>query len=295
MNSQVLTLGSCGAWPEPGRACSGFVLDHDGFRVVFDLGYGTLPRLLSHLGSAVGDGIGAVIVTHQHPDHMVDLHGLFRARWFGHRDAQPIPLYAPDGVVARVVARVVALEEEDDGAVQQVFDWHPLPTAPYRVGPFLLESVALPHYVPNAGVSLSTPGLRVAYTGYTGPDPALVDLGRDADLYIVEATSRAQQSGTPSRETEEQSPGRPATATAPSSAPHRDRQPARDPSLHDDTTRHQSRSRSPVMAPAVVGRRCLSHEESGERPRPPMGSDPSQRLSARACRAAAGAGGSRRR
>ena len=38
MDSHLVILGSCGAWPEPGRACGGFVVDHDGFRVVLDLG-----------------------------------------------------------------------------------------------------------------------------------------------------------------------------------------------------------------------------------------------------------------
>lgn len=191
--SRLVVLGGCGAWPEGGRACSGFVLEHDGARIVLDLGYGTLPRLLALLGSSAADGIDAVIVTHKHPDHMVDLHGLFRARWFGGRGAAAIPLYAPDGVLARMVAL------EDDGAepVRRVLDWHPLPAAPYQVGPFRLESVALPHFVPNAGVRLSSPGLTVAYTGDTGPDPALAELGRDADLYIVEATSRNQQPGVP--------------------------------------------------------------------------------------------------
>ena len=192
MRSRFVVLGSCGAWPEAGRACSGFVFEHEGYRVVLDLGYGTLPRLLTLLGSSAGDGIDAVIVTHEHPDHMVDLHGLFRARWFARREAPAIPLYAPDGVVARVSG----LEEDDKAAVRHVLDWHPLPTMPYEVGPFLLESWALPHFVANAGVRLSAPGLTVAYTGDTGPCPALADLGHAADLYVVEATSRTQRPGT---------------------------------------------------------------------------------------------------
>ncbi|MHB8324054.1 MAG: MBL fold metallo-hydrolase [Candidatus Dormibacteria bacterium] len=114
MRSRFVVLGSCGAWPEAGRACSGFVFEHAGYRVVLDLGYGTLPRLLTLLGSSAGDGIDAVIVTHAHPDHMVDLHGLFRARWFARREAPAIPLYAPDGVVARVSG----LEEDDEAADQ---------------------------------------------------------------------------------------------------------------------------------------------------------------------------------
>src|SRR4029450_4377373 len=98
MSRRLVVPGSCGAWPEAGRACSGFVVEHGGARVVLDLGYGTLPRLLGLLGSAVADGVDAVIVTHQHPDHMIDLHGLFRARWFGRPEAPAIPLYAPEAL-----------------------------------------------------------------------------------------------------------------------------------------------------------------------------------------------------
>jgi ribonuclease BN (tRNA processing enzyme) len=195
MNSRLVVLGSCGPWPEAGRACSGFVLEHAGVRVVMDLGYGTLTRLLELLGSSVGDGIDAVIVTHQHPDHMLDLHGLFRARWFGRPEAAAIPLYAPEGVVDRLCG----LEEEEEAvaAIRKVFDWHRLPSGPYAVGPFRLESQALPHFVPNAGVRLSANGLTVAYTGDTGPDSALVELGHEADLYIVEAMDRDQDPSTP--------------------------------------------------------------------------------------------------
>jgi ribonuclease BN (tRNA processing enzyme) len=164
------------------------VLEHAGFRIVMDLGYGTLTRLLQLVGSSLGDGIDAVIVTHQHPDHMLDLHGLFRARWFGQRSAAAIPLFAPDGVVDRLKG----LEEDDASAIEHVFDWQPLPARAYEIGPFRLASLRLPHFVPNAGVRLSAKSLTVSYTGDTGPTPALADLGRDADLFIAEASDRFQ-------------------------------------------------------------------------------------------------------
>ena len=90
-------------------------LEHEGFRLVMDLGYGTLPRLLALVDSVHGAGIDAVVITHKHPDHMLDLHGLFRARWFGDRDGEPIPLYAPAGVVLRLQS----LEEDDDDASER--------------------------------------------------------------------------------------------------------------------------------------------------------------------------------
>lgn len=37
----------------------------------------------------------------------------------------------------------------------------------------------------------------MAYTGDTGPDPAVAELGRDADLFIVDATDRHQGAAVP--------------------------------------------------------------------------------------------------
>jgi ribonuclease BN (tRNA processing enzyme) len=47
---------------------------------------------------------------------------------------------------------------------------------------------SLPHFVPNAGLRMAAGGRVVAYTGDTGPAPELVDLARDVDVYLAEAT-----------------------------------------------------------------------------------------------------------
>lgn len=185
---QVTVLGSCGAYPEPGRACSGFLVEWDGFRLVLDLGYATLPRLLSHCPDGALD---AVVITHEHPDHCIDLHGLFRMRLYG-GDGTKLPLYCTPGVLTRLSG----LEPEAD--LRSVFDIHELPGA-HRVGPFELTGVLLPHYVPNVGVRLQNHQITLAYTGDTGPDSLLAELGRDSDLYIVEATDRKGEPQQPQR------------------------------------------------------------------------------------------------
>ncbi|MFC0430732.1 MBL fold metallo-hydrolase [Kutzneria buriramensis] len=177
---QVTVLGSCGAFPEPGRACSGFAVDWDGYRLVLDLGYATLPRLLAHWPDGAVD---AVVITHEHPDHCIDLHGLFRMRFYGAPGRARLPLYCPPGVLDRLSGL------EPDVDLRAVFDMHLLPGT-HRVGPFDLTGVPLPHYVPNAGIRLQADGVALAYSGDTGPSPLLAELGRDADLFIVEATDR---------------------------------------------------------------------------------------------------------
>ncbi|HUQ60074.1 MBL fold metallo-hydrolase [Lentzea sp.] len=173
---RLTVLGSCGAYPEPGRACSGFAVEESGHRLVLDLGYGTLPRLLELWPS----GPDAVVITHEHPDHCADLHGLFRMFHYGKRGR--LPLYCPPGVVRRLQGL------EPEVPLTEVFDVFTLP-GEWKVGPFRLTGADLPHFVPNAGVRLEASRV-FAYTGDTGPSPELAALGRDADLFVVEATDR---------------------------------------------------------------------------------------------------------
>lgn len=58
----------------------------------------------------------------------------------------------------------------------------------FEVGPFRVDTVALPHFVPNAGIRLTAGGRVVAYTGDTGPSPDIAVLAWDADVLIAEAT-----------------------------------------------------------------------------------------------------------
>ena len=185
----LTVLGGTGAYPEPGQACSGFLIDWDDFRVVLDLGYATLPRLLAHVPDA---DVDAVVITHEHPDHCIDLHGLLRIRRYGRPTAQRLPLYCPTGVLARLRGL------EPDLELQSAFDVHDLPGS-YQLGPFTLSCVRLPHFVPNVGIRLDTQTVAIAYTGDTGPDPLLAELGRNVGLYIVDATDRPGESEKVSR------------------------------------------------------------------------------------------------
>lgn len=174
----LTVLGSCGAWPEAGRACAGFLLEYDGFRVVLDLGYAALPRLLEHCPKGEVD---AVVVTHQHPDHCVDVSGLARVRYYEAPDAPPVALHCAPGVID--VLR--ALEPNPDPA--EVFAVHDLASTD-RIGPFEVRTVELPHYKTNLGVRLTAPGVSVAYTGDSGPSPDLQKLADGTDLFISDAT-----------------------------------------------------------------------------------------------------------
>jgi ribonuclease BN (tRNA processing enzyme) len=94
-------LGSCGAWPGPGQACSGYLVEHDGFRLLIDLGYATVPKLLEQMNA---DEVDAVFISHGHPDHCADLNPLLRARALRDDPPAPLPLYALPGALDAVLA-----------------------------------------------------------------------------------------------------------------------------------------------------------------------------------------------
>ncbi|GAA4218446.1 MBL fold metallo-hydrolase [Actinocatenispora rupis] len=182
---RVTVLGSCGAWPEAGRACSGFLVEAGGRRLVVDLGYGTAPRLSA---AVPVETLSAVVVTHAHPDHWIDLHALFRARYYGHRGTglPPLPVYLPAGLTELLVAL------EGEGGPEPLRETFTV--REYAAGEVVdldglrVALVPLPHYVPNMGVRVEGDGAVFAYTGDTGPAAEVADLGAGADLFAVDAT-----------------------------------------------------------------------------------------------------------
>ncbi len=177
---RITVLGACGAWPEVGRACSGYLVEHAGFRLVMDLGYATLPRLLEHVEPRRVD---AVLISHGHPDHCADLNPLLRARALSTPAAPPLPVYALPGALDAVLAL------DEPHVLADACALHPLTGGDYvELGPFTVRTVRLPHFVANVGFRLSVGGSVVAYTGDTGPSPAVVELAHRADVLLAEAT-----------------------------------------------------------------------------------------------------------
>jgi ribonuclease BN (tRNA processing enzyme) len=180
---QLTVLGSCAAWPDVGRAATGFLLEHDGFSVALDLGTGTLANLQRHVPH---EGLGGVVITHEHLDHCLDLYPLTVARAFHPEPLTPLPLYAPPGVFERIAA----LEDEEGvEEMRQLFDVRPFqPGETFELGPLQVSTRLPPHMVPNAGLRIDADGRTMMYTGDTGPSNQIDELARDCDLLVAESS-----------------------------------------------------------------------------------------------------------
>ncbi|MCC3772968.1 MBL fold metallo-hydrolase [Streptomyces sp. UNOC14_S4] len=177
---QLTVLGGCGAWPTAVQACSGYLVEYAGFRLLIDPGFATLPSLLHH---STVDAVDAVLVSHGHPDHCADLNPLLRARGLSDDPPPALPVYAPHGAVDAVLAL------DKPSMLAKAYHLHEFgPGDRFDIGPFTTDTWLLPHFVPNVGIRLATPEAVLAYTGDTGPSPDIPRLAQGADLFLSEAT-----------------------------------------------------------------------------------------------------------
>ncbi|MEX0992146.1 MAG: MBL fold metallo-hydrolase [Actinomycetota bacterium] len=178
-----LTVLGCSAWPGPGGAASGYLVQHDGFNLLVDCGNGTLAKLQEHI--EIRD-IGAVLVTHAHPDHFADLYSLWVAVAFGEQADRGIPLYAPPGFMDTVTS---VSDESSSSYVHDTFSFNPVhPGGEQTVGSVTVTAFGMNHPRGAVGYRVEAGGAVLAYTGDTGPTDRVTDLARGAGAFVCEAT-----------------------------------------------------------------------------------------------------------
>src|SRR5882757_2235981 len=171
----MTVLGGCGGWPAAGQACSGYLIEASGFRLLIDPGYATLPRLLEHIDATEVD---AVLVSHEHPDHCADLNPLLRARALREDPPPPLPVHALPGALDAILA----LDHEMLTERRHTYDLHTFGDRDQlTIGPFVVDVRLLPHFVTNAGFRITASAV-LAYTGDCGPDPGVVEVSDPSSL-----------------------------------------------------------------------------------------------------------------
>lgn len=178
---KLTVLGCSGSLPGPDSAASGYLVTADGFHLVLDLGSGALSSLQRHL--AVPE-IGAIALTHLHPDHCMDLCGLYVAAKYAPGSPIPrIPVYGPAGTAKRMA---LAYDLPEDPGMEEELEFHAWQEV-QRIGPFTVRTAPMAHPVPAYAIRVEHGNKSLVYTGDTGPNDALVRLARGADLLLSEA------------------------------------------------------------------------------------------------------------
>lgn len=179
-----LTIAGCsGSYPGPDSAASCYLVTADGFRLVLDLGNGGFGALQRFADPA---GIDAVLISHLHADHCLDLCSYQVFRVFGGPEPlPPIPVFAPAGAAARL-DRAAAVDGGQP--VSEAFRFETLAPGRLEIGPLTVTAAHMNHPVETFGFRLEHAGRVFSYSADTGPCDELVRLGEGADVLLSEAT-----------------------------------------------------------------------------------------------------------
>ena len=182
---KLTVVGCSGSFPSAESACSSYLVEADGFRMLLDMGNGALGELQRHVGLY---DLDAVLLSHLHADHCIDMCGYFVARYYRHDGgpASAIPVYGPAGTERRL--SIAYGDVPDEKCMSEVFDFRTLQPGSFRLGPFTVTTGLVRHPVEAYGFRIEHGGRVLAYSGDTGPCPELQDLAQDADLFLCEAS-----------------------------------------------------------------------------------------------------------
>jgi ribonuclease BN (tRNA processing enzyme) len=179
---EITVLGCGAAYPRPGGACTGFLVDEGDTTVWLDAGNGTFSRLQLITDFRTLD---AVVISHGHPDHTSDILPLMYGLGFDPATpATRVDMFAPPDVVPAIKRALGAKSKEIFDAV---FDVHGV-DEPFKAGSLRFDAFRTLHPVETYGFRVEGNGTTLAYTSDSAWTDELVGPCRGADLLIAEAT-----------------------------------------------------------------------------------------------------------
>jgi ribonuclease BN (tRNA processing enzyme) len=196
---RLTVLGKSPSWEDAGGACSGYLLESDGRAVVIDCGNGAFAKLRRFRDYTRVD---AVLVSHLHADHFLDLVPWAYALTYAPRQ-QPVPvdrwdgtsepgrprLIAPTGA-AEVFRRVTGAWGPDD-LIEKAFALEEYEeNSEVEVGTLHFSFRLVPHFAQTFACRVTSGHDRatLVFGADSGPNDHLVEIAEGADLLIVEAT-----------------------------------------------------------------------------------------------------------
>src|SRR5829696_2270771 len=177
---RLTVLGKSPSWQDAGGACSGYLVEENGTRVLLDCGNGVFAKLRERIDYV---DVDAVVISHLHADHFLDLVPYSYALTYAPRQ-QPVPvhtwpgtdnparpaLHAPPG--ARETFRRVVGAWGNDDLIENAFDLTEYDvSSELQVGPLRVRFHPVPHFTETYAVAISQDGGgRIVYGADSSPN-----------------------------------------------------------------------------------------------------------------------------
>lgn len=194
----VTVLGSSPAWPNPGGACSGYLVSNEADNVLVECGFGIFSRLRQRLSL---NDLNAVVISHLHADHLMDLVPLRYGLKYGGLRADPkLPLYAPPGSREFFSSLGTVLDRDAHFFDETYCLREYVPGTPIQIGSLKLDLREVQHYIPSYAMAIQA-GRKLVFSADAAPCQVLAELASEADLFLCEAaiTDPSQDDPDPAR------------------------------------------------------------------------------------------------
>lgn len=188
---RLTVLGSAASHAGEGQACAGYLVEGGGSRIMLDCGNGAVANLYRVADPLTLD---AVFVTHNHPDHYVDLYSLqAMLRYAPSGPIEGLRLYMPEDLFPRMQ---LLLSERGGAEFREAFAFTPLRGGePVLVGGMRVTPREVEHTDPTFALVVEADGTSLCYTADTAPGDNVVEAARGCGLLLAEATLPEQFAG----------------------------------------------------------------------------------------------------
>jgi ribonuclease BN (tRNA processing enzyme) len=196
---RITVLGKSPAWQDTDGACSGYLVQEDGAALLLDCGNGVFSKLRRYHDYL---DVDAVVISHLHADHVLDLVPYASALTYAPRQQQrPVRprLFVPEGGRA-ALRRVCGGSGMPEDHLERAFDLRAYsPADVLEVGAMHVRFHRVPHFLPTCAVDVASAdgGGRFTYGADSGPSEDLVGFAEGSDLLMIEATLPSPESEGP--------------------------------------------------------------------------------------------------
>jgi ribonuclease BN (tRNA processing enzyme) len=179
---ELVVLGAGPAYTDrPGASGSAYLVRHQAGSILLDLGQGSFPRLA---GEVEPSQLQAILISHLHPDHFVDLVPLRHYLRWHLKPARHVRVLGPDGLAGRLDGL-----HAEPGFSAAALDIERLTPGTQSIGPFTIQAGLVEHTDESYALRVAIddgPGL--VYSGDCGSAEDLDRLIRPGDTLLCEVS-----------------------------------------------------------------------------------------------------------
>jgi ribonuclease BN (tRNA processing enzyme) len=183
---KLTIIGFWGGYPKQNGASSGYLLEHDGFKLLIDCGSGILAKMQNIIEP---EELDVVLISHYHPDHIADIGVLQHARLiqgFLDKDFPTLPIYGHD--LDQIEFKKLTYKEITKGIAYT-------PNDVLAVGPYQVSFLKTDHPVPCYAMRIEVDGKSLVYTADSSFKEEFIEFSKGADLLLCECNFYSHQNG----------------------------------------------------------------------------------------------------